>query len=144
MGPIKIMLVVYVAIILLMVSFDLGLYVKANESVKRGLDKAIDSGITLGTDRKDYQDGKLRLIEGDLYNGVRSVFRENMKLNANMSSDVYKNGRLEVSLQYSPDGSPRVVAKFTCDVIMVSGRLVGLDSQPLSVTKITPYKKEYK
>lgn len=144
MAPTKMMYTVYIAIFLILLSFDLGIYVKANESVKRGLDKAITSGITLGTDVGDYSAGNQRLVEGNLYDGVRSIFRENMKLDANMSSEIYQNGKLEVSLQYRSDGAPRVVAKFTCDVVMISGRFIGLESRPMSVTKITPYNAEYK
>lgn len=144
MSAFKIMITTYLAIFLVLLSFDLGIYVKANESVKRTLDKSIDSGIILATNLDDYSNGGIKLEQGELYEGVRRVFRENLKLDSNMSNKVYKDGKLEVRMEYRSDGVPRVVAKFTCNVVMVSGRAIGLESRPMSVTKITPYNSEYK
>ncbi|MFB5268146.1 hypothetical protein ACE41H_15365 [Paenibacillus enshidis] len=144
MSSFKIMIITYLAIFLVLLSVDLGIYVKANESVKRTLDKAIDSGIILATDINDYSNGGIKLEQGELYDGVRSIFRDNLKLDSNLSNTVYKDGKLEVRMEYRSDGAPRVVAKFTCNVVMVSGRFIGLESRPMSVTKITPYNSEYK
>ncbi|ALS10054.1 hypothetical protein ABE82_27000 (plasmid) [Paenibacillus peoriae] len=144
MNPSKVMFVVYILVFVLAFSVDLGVYYKGSENAKRSLAKAIDSGITASTDVNSYTMGKTLLEPAELNSNVRRFFISNLKLDNDLNNRIFRDGHLEVRLQYRSDGAPRVVAIYRANIVMVSGKFVGLDETPLEVVKQTPYYAEYK
>lgn len=144
MSPVKIIFLVYFLMFSLFVSLDIGTAFAGAEIAKRSLGKSIISGIIASTDESSYVMGKTLLKQDQLESNARRFLISNMKLDSNLSNRVFKDGHLEVRLQYRSDGAPRVVAIYRAKIAMVSGRIIGLTDYPIEIVKQTPYYAEYK
>ena len=142
-SPVKLMLLIYLLVFGLIVAVDVVSLSRAEDNMKRSLDRAIDGGIIYGTNEDDYSKGFIYLKEDQVRESVRSLIQKNLKLDSSLSSEAYRNGELFVSITYF-DGIPRVEATFRAGVKMIAGGLVGLDTYNLEVTKRTPYLSDYK
>ncbi|OAB30513.1 hypothetical protein [Paenibacillus macquariensis] len=142
-SPVKLMLLIYFLVFGLLASVDLISISRAEDNIKRSLDRAIDGGIIYGTNEDDYSKGLIYLNEDKVRQGVRDLIQKNLKLEPTLSSEAYQNGELIVNITYH-DGVPRVEATFRAAIKMIAGGMVGLDTYPLEITKRTPYLSDYK
>lgn len=140
---VKVMFLLYFLVFASILSIDFISVYEAETEIKRALDRAIDGGIIYGTIDDDMSKGKIRLDEERVRQGVTTIIKKNLSLDASLSNDAYRKGSLNITITYHNE-SPRVEANYNASVQLISGKFVGLDEYDIRVNKKTPYLSEYK
>jgi len=105
--------------------------------------QAVDAGLIQGGIQEDIRSGFVRLDESLARSAVRDTVQSNLKLNSQLTNEGYKNSNLQTNITYR-NGQPRLEAQFNTQISLTAGRLVGLSTYSLTVTKKTPYMAKYK
>ncbi|BFH18234.1 hypothetical protein J6TS7_20800 [Paenibacillus dendritiformis] len=141
---IKLIFWIYFLVLLAITGFYIQHVFNAEDVISRALGPSIDGGIIHGTISSDTGRGGVRLDEARVRQGIVMLMRKNLGLDASLSSDTFRNGRLEIVLTHNSEGVPRVEAVYSAEIEIGIMRLVGQDGYTIRVPKKTPYLTEYK
>lgn len=140
---IKTIFSIFFATFALFVFVDVSTVWYAYTAIGKTMAQAVDAGLIRGGIQEDLRTGYARLDLDLARSAVRDTIQTNLKLNNQLESKGYTNSSLQTDLKYF-NNQPRLEAEFKTHVTLVAGRLVGLSSYPVTVTKKTPYLAIYK
>lgn len=113
------------------------------ERLEKTMNQSIDSAIIAASKEEDYQFGEVRVDEMTAYQAGRQIFIDTLSLDSNLVNDHYKDSEFDLFVTYTGN-KPRIEAEFRTSVDVVSGKILGLPTYPISVKKKTPYLVNYK
>jgi|GEM_PF-5303083 len=107
--------------------------------LENAISQAVDAAYISSTQEEDFKRGFVTIDEAEAEHTIRMQLINNLKLNSNMENDIYKNSVVNVNTHYDSDDNPRIEAEFKTQVTIISGKVVGIDTFPVEISKKTPF-----
>jgi hypothetical protein len=115
----------------------------AHLKIEKAVEQALDGAIIASTQEIENQRGRLELNETVAVGTVRNILTDNLKLNADLTNKHFSDSVLKATVTYL-GVIPRIEAQFDTKVQLIAGKILGLDSFPLTITRHTPYLGDFK
>lgn len=115
----------------------------AHLKIEKAVEQALDGAIIASTQEVENQRGRLELNENVAVGAAHNILKDNLKLNADLTNKHFSDSVLKATVTYL-GVIPRIEAQFDTKVQLIAGKIFGLDSFPLTITRHTPYLGEFK
>ncbi|ARR10742.1 hypothetical protein [Paenibacillus bovis] len=110
------------------------------ESVGRSMEQSLDSGIIASEYISDASKGTVSLDVEKLKKTIHDEFQQNMKLDANLENDFYKNTTFIVEYKYDANGKPWIQMKLHTQVSFMFKNII---SYPINAERNIAYEAVY-
>lgn len=140
MAPIKWIFILFIGMIGIGFTVDYLVITDGHESVGRSMEQALDSGIIASEYIDDASKGSVQIDVAVLQKAVREEFQRNMRLDANLENNVYKNTTFIINYRYDAYGKPWIQMEFHTRVSFMFGEII---SYPIDIKRNIAYEAAY-